>query len=230
MTTNSAGTLAQIAIDRPQAPAVFMRHGLDFCCHGRRSLEEACAEQGLDPRTVLAEIDQATPAASAEPASWKTRPIAELVDHILARYHAPLRGDVATLVTLAEKVERVHAAKPTCPRGLAEHLARVAEELESHLGKEERILFPMLRTGHGATARMPVSVMMREHEDHGESLRRTRALTGDLVLPPEACNSWRALYVGLERLEAELMEHIHLENNVLFPRALNGDGDLGPLP
>src|SRR5512142_2824802 len=121
MTTNTAGTLAQIAIDRPHAPGLFMHHGLDFCCHGRRSLEEACAEQGLDPQAVLAEIDQATPPAPDEPSSWKDRPVAELVDHILARYHAPLRGEVATLITLAQKVERVHAAKPTCPRGLAEH-------------------------------------------------------------------------------------------------------------
>lgn len=230
MTTNTAGTLAQIAIDRPHAPGIFMRHGLDFCCHGRRSLEEACAEQGLDPQAVLAEIDEAAPPAADEPSSWKDRPVAELVDHILARYHAPLRGDVATLITLAGKVERVHAAKPTCPRGLAEHLAQVAEALESHLGKEEQILFPMIKSGHGAMARMPVNVMMQEHDDHGESLRRTRQLTGDLVIPPEACNSWRALYLGLERLERELMEHIHLENNILFPRVLNGDGDLEPQP
>ncbi len=229
MTTHPTETLAQIAIDRPQAPGVFIRHGLDFCCHGKRSLEEACAEQGLDPRAVLSEIDRAPPDAADE-TSWKDRPVADLVDHILERYHAPLRQDVAALITLAEKVEAVHGAKATCPHGLAAHLAHVAEELESHLGKEERILFPMIRAGHGAMARMPVNVMMQEHEDHGESLRRTRRLTDDLVIPPEACNSWRALYVGLERLERELMEHIHLENNVLFPRALNGDGDLGPQP
>ncbi len=227
MTTDPAETLAQIAIDRPQAPGVFIRHGLDFCCHGKRSLEEACAEQGLDPAAVLAEIDRAAP-ADGDATSWKDRPLAELVDHILARYHAPLRGDVAALITLAAKVERVHAAKPTCPHGLAAHLGAVAQELESHLGKEEKILFPMIKSGHGAMAHMPVNVMMQEHEDHGESLRRTRELTGDLVVPPEACNSWRALYGELERLERELMEHIHLENNVLFPRALNGDGALGP--
>ncbi len=230
MTTPSAGTLAQLAIDRPQAPGIFIRHGLDFCCHGRRSLEEACAERGLDPRAVLDEIDRATPPAAADEARWTERPVAELVDHILLRYHAPLRGDVATLVTLAGKVERVHAAKAACPHGLAQHLAQVAEALESHLAKEEKILFPMIQGGHGAMARMPVNVMMQEHDDHGEALRRTRQLTGDLALPPEACNSWRALYAGLERLERELMEHIHLENNVLFPRVLNGDGDLGPRP
>jgi regulator of cell morphogenesis and NO signaling len=227
MTTTPDTTLAQIAIDRPEAPGVFARYGLDFCCHGQRSLSEACTEKGIDPGTVIDDLDRTQ---RVEPAAegWKDRPLDELVDFILARYHAPLRQDVAGLVELAQKVERVHAEKPTCPHGLASHLTHVKDALESHLGKEEQILFPMIRSGRGAMALMPVKVMMMEHEDHGESLRRTRELTADLVAPPEACTSWRALYTELRRLETELMEHIHLENNILFPRALNAEGTLGP--
>jgi regulator of cell morphogenesis and NO signaling len=227
MTTNPNATLAQIAIDRPEAPGVFTRLGLDFCCHGQRSLGAACAEKGIDPQTVIHELDLRR-AAGPDIESWGERPLDELVDFILTRYHAPLRGDVAGLIQLAEKVEHVHAEKPSCPHGLAHHLVQVLEALESHLGKEEQILFPMIRAGRGATALMPVKVMMAEHEDHGESLRRTRELTADLVPPPEACASWRALYADLGRLETELMEHIHLENNVLFPRALGADGSVGP--
>ncbi|MEW6271874.1 MAG: hemerythrin domain-containing protein [Thermodesulfobacteriota bacterium] len=115
----------------------------------------------------------------------------------------------------------MHGAKPSCPRGLAAHLATMSEEVEGHLAKEEQVLFPLIVAGVGERARMPMHVMMLEHEDHGESLRRTRELTANLVPPPEACTSWRALYLGLEQLEAELFEHIHLENNVLFPRVLN---------
>jgi regulator of cell morphogenesis and NO signaling len=227
--TSPTQTLAQIAIDVPAAPGVFLRHGLDFCCHGQRSLAEACREKGIDPEQVTHELEAATvPDAGAT--SWKDRPLDELVDFILARYHAPLRGDVATLIELASKVERVHEDKPSCPHGLAAHLAQVLEALESHLGKEEQILFPMIRDGSAAMALMPVKVMMQEHEDHGQNLRRTRELTADLVAPPEACTTWRALYAGLTRLEAELMQHIHLENNLLFPRAVNGDGAPGPQP
>ncbi len=224
--TKPTASLAQIAIDSPAAPGVFLRHGLDFCCHGQRSLAEACNEKGLDPEAIIGELESAA-APQGVAARLKDRPFPEIIDFILETYHAPLRRDLPGLIDLAAKVERVHADKPSCPHGIAEHLAEVLDGLESHMAKEEKILFPLIRTGYGAGALMPIKVMMAEHEDHGESLRRTRELTGDLVPPPEACTSWRALYVELARLEAELMEHIHLENNVLFPRALNGDGALG---
>lgn len=223
MTTkvDHALTLADLATTIPAASRVFRRHGLDFCCHGRQTLAEACAARGLDPRAVAAEISEEASAAGADDVRWDLRPTTELVDHILERYHQPLRGEIARLQEMAAKVERVHAEKPSCPRGLADHLARMADEIEQHLAKEEQVLFPMiLVTGGDARARMPVHVLMREHEDHGEALRRTRELTANLVPPPEACATWRALYLGLEQLEADLFEHIHLENNVLFPRIL----------
>lgn len=221
--TSPNTTLAQIAIDNPAAPGVFLRHGLDFCCHGQRPLAEACTEKGIDPRTVIAEIERNTP-APPEKGSWAVRPLPEIVEFILERYHAAHRRDVPDLILLAAKVEQVHAEKASCPRGLTRHLQDIQEAMESHMAKEERILFPLISAGRGAMAVMPIKVMMAEHEDHGQSLRRTRELTADLVPPPEACTTWRALYAGLAKLEAELMEHIHLENNILFPRALNGDG------
>ena len=210
-------TLKKIATELPAATRVFARYRLDFCCHGQRSLAEACAEKGIDPESLAEEIERASTRSPLE--SWAGRPLGELVDFILKRYHAGLREEVAGLVALAEKVERVHAQKPTCPRGLATHLGQVLSALESHLDKEEQILFPLIRAG-GVDARMPILVMRREHEDHGASLSRTRELANDLVAPPEACGSWRALYQGLVRLETDLMEHIHLENNVLFPGAI----------
>jgi len=212
-------TLAEIAVSQPAATQVFMRHGLDFCCHGQRSLADACAERGIDPEVVLDELGAARTEAPRG-GLWSERPLTELIDFILERFHAPLRSDLPALVELAKKVEDVHAGKPSCPRGIAQHLAHVLVEVEIHLAKEERILFPLIRAGRGPTALMPIKVMMQEHEDHGVNLRRTRALTGDLAAPPEACASWRSLYQGLAQLEADLMEHIHLENNVLFPRAL----------
>ena len=216
-------TLEQIVSAKPAAAELFVRHGLDFCCRGQRTLDAACAEAGVDPAAVRAELARIEDRSDAD-VDWREQPIDAVIDHVLGRYHAALRRDVPALVELARRVEQAHDDKPSCPRGLVEHLEAIAEAVESHLAKEEQILFPLIRAGRGATAHMPMKVMMLEHEDHGENLRRTRALTNDLVAPQEACASWRELYRGLARLEADLMEHIHLENYVLFPRAAEGAG------
>jgi regulator of cell morphogenesis and NO signaling len=143
-----------------------------------------------------------------------------LIEHILVHFHAAHREELARLVAAAHKVERVHADKPSCPRGLAAHLARMSEELEEHMQKEEQVLFPMILAGRGRMVAMPVQMLELEHRDHALHLQRTRRLATDFVPPPEACGTWVALYLGLAELERDLMQHIHLENNVLFPRAL----------
>jgi len=215
MTSNS--TVGQLAITVPAASRVFRRYGIDYCCGGRRSLAEVCEERNLDLTSVLAELERES--ADAEPAeSLVDRASAELIDHIIERYHDPLRAELPELLAMARRVEMRHADKPAVPRGLADHLAEVMAELSQHLDKEERILFPLLKSGGGAAG--PIHVMMNEHDDHGAALRQIRALTSDLQPPPGACATWRALYLRLEELEGALMDHIHLENNILFPRAL----------
>jgi regulator of cell morphogenesis and NO signaling len=211
-------SLAELATTRPGAANIFWRHGLDFCCHGQITLGEACRARGLEAEALVEELSAAGAGGGFE--RWDRRQLAELVMHLLERYHARHRADLPPLLEMARKVERVHATKPDVPRGLAELLARVADELEQHMQKEEQVLFPLILSGRGRMARMPVQAMEREHEDHGRNLAALRALTHDHVPPPEACNTWRALYLGLAELERELMQHIHLENNVLFPRAL----------
>jgi regulator of cell morphogenesis and NO signaling len=213
-------TLGQVATTHPTSTLVFLRHRLDFCCGGRQRLGDACRVAGLDPEVVIAEIKAEGTAPAPE--RWDTRPLPDLVDFILARYHEPLRSDLPALLDAARKVERVHAKKESCPHGLAALLEQLDAEIRQHLAKEEQVLFPALRSGNGgANVHMPIRVMMQEHDDHGASLHRLRELATDFNPPPEACATWRALYAGLEKLESELMEHIHLENNVLFPRALN---------
>jgi len=219
MITTTDVTLAELAVTRPGAARVFMRRGLDFCCGGRRALADACEKKGLDPEAVLAEI-AAQPAAADDLAAWGDRPLPELIDHLVARYHEWLRQELPALLKMAKKVEAVHAEKPSVPRGLAALLAGLYEETLSHLQKEECILFPLIKSGRGAACGGPIQVMEAEHRDVGDALARVRELTRDLTPPEEACNTWRALYLGLERLEVEFFEHIHLENNVLFPRAL----------
>ena len=213
-------TLRDLARTLPAASRVFHTHRLDFCCGGGRPLADVCSEKGLDAEAILAQIESESRGV-ASAIRWDERPAAELVQHILDTYHAPLRPEIARLLGMALKVEDVHADKPTCPRGLAAHLEQVAQAVEDHLAKEEMILFPMIVSGNTGFARMPIQVMLQEHDDHAEALRRTRALTADLVAPAEACTTWRALYLGLAQLERDLMDHIHLENNVLFPMVLN---------
>jgi len=212
-------TLGHLAARHPAAAKVFYRYGLDYCCGGAESLESACSRLGLNPEAVLAEIDESRP-LSADTADWNERPLGELIEHILSRYHVPLRAELPRLIGLADAVERVHAENASCPRGLAAHLRRMRDAVEGHLEKEEQILFPLLLAGRGAMAHMPIRVMSEEHEDHGQNLRRLHQLTAEFTLPEEACASWRELYRSLAVLEEELMNHIHLENNVLFPRAL----------
>lgn len=216
----STTTLAELATVLPAASRVFHRHGLDFCCNGARPLAAACAERGLDPQAVLAEVAAEGQGVTKE--RWDQRPLAEIVDFIVGYYHRRLREELPQLLAMAERVEQRHADKPSRPQGLAAHIAHVHLAVLDHLEKEEQILFPMLKSGRGAMAAGPVQVMELEHDDHAANLRRTRQLAHDLVPPDEACNTWRALYLRLAEFEAELMEHIHLENHVLFQRALCG--------
>ena len=218
-TVTADQTLAELATAHSAASRVFLRHRLDFCCGGRRKLRDACNELGLDAAAIVAEIAAADEAPPAE--RWETKPLAELIAFVLTQFHEPLRKDLPALLEAARKIERVHGSKASCPRGLAALLERLHVEIQQHLAKEEQVLFPAIRAGiHGAPVHMPIRVMMEEHDDHGASLRRLRELATDFNPPPEACATWRALYAGLEKLESELIEHIHLENNVLFPRAL----------
>lgn len=217
-------TLGDLARTTPASTRVFLRHQLDFCCGGKQTLAEACVNAGLDPKKVLAEITAEIARGGSEP-SWERSSQTDLVDYIEQRYHAALRCDLPPLIEAARKVERVHAKRESVPAGLAEVLSVMSEELEQHMRKEEMVLFPMLRRGaRGVSVAMPLTVLEREHELHGEHLATIRAITNDLTLPPEACATWTALYRGLQTLEAELMQHIHLENNILFSRARAGTG------
>ena len=219
MKISTHSTLADLAATHAGASRVFYRHDLDFCCHGRVSLAEACERRTLPVDRLVRELEAET-ARAADFTRWDEQPIPDLVAHVLERFHAAHRAELPRLVEMARKVERRHAQKPSCPRGLAEHLEHLSEELESHMQKEEQVLFPLILSGRGRMASVPIQVMEEEHVDHGRNLDRLREIAHGFVPPAEACGTWSALYLGLSELDEELREHIHLENNVLFPRAL----------
>lgn len=218
-TITGADTLAQLATRQAGASRVFHRYGFDFCCHGQVSLADACAKKGVPLERVLDEV-RAETSRTPPQTRWEIEPLPQLIDHIVQHFHESHRRELPRLLQMARRVEQVHGDKSSCPRGLGALLETLTDELSQHMAKEEQILFPMLRAGHGDRAHAPIRVMEDEHEGHGANLASVRAVAHDFVPPPEACGTWRALYLGLAEFEQDVMQHIHLENHVLFPRAL----------
>lgn len=207
-------SIGQIAVQLPGATAIFRRLKLDFCCGGQISLQQATHDKGLDVEAVMTEL-RALQRPTELPALADP---STLIDHILIRYHEVHRNQLPELIRMARRVEAVHRDNPNVPVGLAEHLERMEEELNAHMQKEEAILFPALKAGGGAFVGQPIAVMRSEHVGHGAELDKLMQLTNDATPPPGACNTWRALYAGIAQLNDDLINHIHLENNVLFPQ------------
>lgn len=207
-------TVATIAAELPGAAELFRHHDINFCCGGELRLSEAALKAGLTPSTLLSELE-ALVAAARHDAPEETL---DLIGHILGRYHQTHRVELAWLIPLAQKVERVHGGHPSAPIGLSQALARLRDELESHMVKEELVLFPMMQCGGSAVIAHPIAQMRHEHEEEVEHLRTIEHVTHGLSLPSGACASWTALYTGLRKFTDDLVTHMHLENEVLFPR------------
>lgn len=205
--------IGQIAVDLPGATAVFRRLKIDFCCGGQISLSKAVAEKGLALPAVIDELaalnlPDNTPSFDSPNA---------MIDHIIQRYHDTHRAQLPELIRMAQRVEAVHKNKAEVPAGLGAALEAMHNELLSHMQKEELVLFPSLKAGGNPYIAQPIAMMRHEHTDHGAALEHIAELTHDMTPPAEACNTWRALYAGLNQLRDDLISHIHLENNILFP-------------
>ncbi len=220
--------VGQIAASRAGAASVFQSFGIDFCCQGKRTLAEALDGQGIAPQPVLA----ALLSAAAEPLDdWREASTAALIDHIKTRYHAVHLAELPNLRDFAAKVETTHRKHPAVPAGLTEALSHLIAEIRLHQQREEVVLFPLLAQGGDDMARSAIQVMRAEHDDHGAALARIEAITGGRVAPQGACATWRALYMGLGKFRDDLTMHVHLENNILFPRfeATEGPANGNPI-
>jgi regulator of cell morphogenesis and NO signaling len=226
VTTTS--TLGELVAAAPGRAAVLDRLGLDYCCHGQRSLADACAEAGLDPASVAALLDQ--PDAIGAGVDHPIEPAA-LAEYIEGTHHRYLHDELPAVAMLAAKVRDVHRERHPELDDVSRLVAEVGSDLEPHLLKEERILFPAIRalvSGAGdfpfGTVQNPIRMMSTEHDRCGELLVQLRTASNDYVVPDDACASYRSLYERLEALEADTHRHIHLENNVLFPAAVAIEG------
>jgi regulator of cell morphogenesis and NO signaling len=222
-------TVGRIVAESPQLSRVFEDLQIDYCCGGKRRLESVCAERQLDLGKLIERLLQASagPATSSDH-NWLAAPLADLCDHIQKAHHDYLRRELPRLSAIIEKVVRAHG--PYHPE-LTEVQATFAElraELEPHMMKEECILFPAIRYLEANRQPMqfpfgslsnPIRVMVNEHDHAGDALARLRRLTADFVPPPGACNTYRVMLEGLSALERDMHQHVHKENNILFPRA-----------
>ncbi len=227
-------TLASIVDADPSAIRVLEAHQLDYCCGGQRTLDQACAERGIDPDLVLAELGTSEPATSA---AWTTMDPAALVDHLEATHHRYLHDELPRLGSLVDKVVAVHGSRHAELHDLHTTYGELRLDLEPHLMKEERVLFPMIRELAAATSAPmfhcgslanPIRMMLIEHDQAGELLARIREITNGYEPPADACASYQALYRGLAELETDTHLHVHKENNVLFPAVLALEDALAP--
>ena len=231
--------IAEIAAENPATIRIFQRFAIDFCCGGKRPLSEVCAEKQVTFGELRSALESAgEPRTTDLPGAEAT--LTGLVRFIVDRYHADLRQELPRLTQMAAKVLDAHGARhPDVLPALAETLRGLREELEMHMMKEERVLFPYVEKlealaadGQTLTAspfgsiQAPIGMMEHEHDDAARALARLRQLTDGYAPPADACNTFRGLYHGLAELEKALHEHIHLENNVLFPRAARLEEEL----
>lgn len=220
----------------PQTARTLEELQIDYCCGGDRSLAEACDEQGLDADAVAARLADAASQSSAEmQPDWTTDSPTTLCDHIEATHHAFLRQELPRLTQLVEKVADVHGDNHAELHQLRAVFAELRAELEPHMMKEEQVLFPAIRQLEQAasapqfpfgTVANPIRMMEHEHDIAGNALKRIRNLTADFTPLDDACNTCRVMLDGLQKLEADLHQHIHKENNILFPMAQRLNSEL----
>jgi regulator of cell morphogenesis and NO signaling len=206
--------VGEIAVNLPGATSVFRKFGIDFCCHGSIPLGEAARGAGLDVAAIEEALNALDTAHSPEPA----QDTGAMIDHIVSRYHEVHRRQLPELIMLSRKVEQVHAGKAGVPAGLADLMQHALGELEVHMRKEELILFPAMRRQQAGPLDGPIAQMRHDHVDHGEFVEQLTRMTDNFTPPDGACGTWRALYAGAAQFKDDLIEHIHTENNILFPR------------
>jgi regulator of cell morphogenesis and NO signaling len=222
MTINDATTVGEIVAAMPASARVFHEHGIDFCCGGKRPLAAVCLERRLSLPELVEAIEESA-AADRELRDWTREPLSALIDHIVSTYHDALRRDLPRLEELAVKVQRAHGAKAPYLARLKDIVAELSVDMHSHMQKEELVLFPAIRSTERGIMHQsllgPITMMEHEHVHAGNLLDESREITGEFARPEWACGSVHALFGGLAELDAAMRIHVHLENNILFPRA-----------
>lgn len=235
MRIDTRRTVKEIALEMPASVGVFERFGIDYCCGGEKRLEDACQAAGQPVEEVVRSLEAATTTAPAEAGStdWSREPLARLMSYIVEKHHTFCRQEISRLDPLLTKVSEAHGANHPEVRRLKSLFSAMSKDLMLHLAKEEQTLFPYIARMEEAishrmrfarppfgTVQNPVRMMVLEHDNAGATLHEMRKLSRNYEVPLDGCNSFRALYDGLKTFETDLHRHVHLENNILFPRAV----------
>ncbi len=231
--TATTQTVRDIALAQPTSIRVFESYGIDYCCGGRKPLAEACAAGNIEVEAVIAALEAAASGPETATVDWSKFSLEGLSDHIITTHHAYVKSELPRLAILAEKVVRRHGDTQAELLLIQSKLALLDDELSHHLAKEEVILFPYVvrleraRRNGGAlphecfgTVATPIAMMTAEHDAAGALLVEIRQLSHNFTTPVGACPTYHAFYDGLREFEQDLHQHIHLENNILFPRAV----------
>ena len=235
MSVTTARTVRELAVEIPEATRIFEKIGIDYCCGGNKSLEEACTTANISVDEVLdsLELAEQTARAKQKDRNWQAEPLAELVAHINSTHHKYTREEIARLGPLFDKVVSVHGKNHPELQNVRAAFRGMAQELTTHMMKEEAVLFPYIVRMEEAviqkepvlpppfgSVQNPVAMMMHEHDSAGDALRTMRQASAGYTPPGDACISYQTLYNALADFEKDLHQHIHLENNILFPRAI----------
>ncbi len=234
MPIDAEKTVRDLAAAVPGATRIFEELGIDYCCGGGKSLSDACAGSGKSLQSVIETLEQSIERSDEKSSdNWQVRSLAELTAHIVEKHHAYTKKELARLEQLTAKVVSVHGNNHPELLKVQSILQSLKNDLLAHMLKEEHVLFPRIvqledavRRGQTvpaailAAVRNPVRVMMQEHDIAGDLLRELRSASGNYIVPPDGCISYRTLYQTFQDIEHDLHQHIHLENNILFPRAV----------
>lgn len=223
--------VSKIVAQNYKAARVFTAHGIDFCCNGGIPLAQACEQQNVDLEAVTEEVRAALKAPETE--SFSDMPMDELASYIEKTHHAYVRSTVPALMTYLDKVARVHGERHPELLKIRDLFKESASELTQHMAKEEQLLFPYLQAmaaslksgyplsePHFGHVKNPIAMMVAEHEQEGGRFKEIAALTNHYTPPKDACQTYRVAFSMLQAFEEDLHKHIHLENNILFPTAL----------
>lgn len=215
-------TVGELVAERPGRSRVFQKHKIDFCCQGGTTLREACERKGVSSGTVVGELEEEFVEKSVDESNPALLPPEQLTEYIVQRHHGYLRDELPRLYAMSGRVARVHGGHTLSLIEVFRVFCEMENALGSHMQKEEQILLPAVEAmsrGEAPSASLegPITMMLQEHEDAGAALAKLRELTNGYQPPPQACNTYRALFAGLQDLETDLHQHIHLENTVLFP-------------
>jgi regulator of cell morphogenesis and NO signaling len=232
-TDTANATVGQLVVERPSRARIFESFGIDYCCGGKKPLAQACKEKGVETKVVI-DLLQAfdEQRADAPEKDWSQASMTDLADHIESTHHAYLKRELPRLAFLVGKVAKAHGANRPQLLMLEDVFTRFKPEMESHMEKEEVVLFPVCRrldagdgsaAAHCGSVAAPIRMMVYEHEDAGAALRQMRELTDGYAPPPDACNTYRAMLDGLAELERDMHVHVHKENSILFPKAIDAE-------